>query len=91
MIKTKFDELIGLLKQIHEAIILRPEAQRMPETPSPRILDNADVKQMLKIGDTKLYYLKKKRILKPYKLDGKDVYLESEVIAAIKGKDMVGI
>lgn len=52
-----------------------------------RVLDNADIKQMLKIGDTKLYYLKKKKILKPYNLDGKEVYLEHEVIEAIKESD----
>jgi len=54
---------------------------------SVKILDNADIKRMLKIGDTKLYYLKKKKILKPYKLDGKEVYLEHEVIEAIKRSD----
>ncbi|MFC6099440.1 hypothetical protein [Olivibacter domesticus] len=39
---------------------------------------------MLKIGDTKLYHLKKKKVLKAYKLDGKDIYLENEVIEAIR-------
>lgn len=40
----------------------------LPEKQQPssiRVLDNADIKQMLKIGDTKLYYLKKKQILNP--------------------------
>lgn len=57
-----------------------PDQQQVPM----RILDNADIKQLLKIGDTKLYYLKKKKILKPYKLDGKDIYLENEVLEALK-------
>lgn len=51
---------------------------------SVKVLDNADIKVMLKIGDTKLYHLKKKKILKVYDLDGKDIYLENEVIEAIR-------
>ncbi|WP_345232092.1 hypothetical protein [Olivibacter ginsenosidimutans] len=90
MMQTKIDELISLVKQMLQAIINLPDILRQlqnqpaPLAATPRILDNADVKQMLKIGDTKLYYLKKKKILKPYKLDGKDVYLENEVLDAIR-------
>lgn len=49
-----------------------------------KVLDNADIKSMFKIGDTKLYHLKKKNILKAYDLDGKDIYLENEVLEAIR-------
>jgi len=85
-------ELLVVWKQLQERPALPvPLAENSRGTSLPdqqqaptRILDNADIKQLLKIGDTKLYYLKKKKILKPYKLDGKDVYLEHEVIEAIK-------
>jgi len=85
------DQIVKLLEAIYQSMLEKPEKQQgnckncqLKNQSTSRILDNADIKQMLKIGDTKLYYLKKKKILKPYKLDGKDVYLEHEVLEAIK-------
>ncbi|MEH6304240.1 hypothetical protein RYH73_01235 [Olivibacter sp. CPCC 100613] len=89
MIPKKLDLLIDIAREllvVLKQILERPALSTvlMKGNPAIRILDNADIKQLLKIGDTKLYYLKKKKILKPYKLDGKDIYLEHEVIEAIK-------
>lgn len=78
-------ELIHIHKLLKTKLIGNKQIQQNCMHCAPlRVLDNADIKNMLKIGDTKLYYLKKKKILKVYKLDGKDVYLEHEVIEAIR-------
>ncbi|WP_134090844.1 hypothetical protein [Olivibacter sp. XZL3] len=97
MITQKLDILIEILQEVRRLMEQLADRRTVSQSTSEpflpinqqaspsRVLDNADIKQMLKIGDTKLYYLKKKKILKPYKLDGKDVYLEHEVIEAIRG------
>lgn len=46
------------------------------------LLDNTDVKQIFKVGDTKLYSIKKK--LPTYRPDGKDYYFADEVVDEIK-------
>lgn len=46
------------------------------------LLDNTDIKQIFKIGDTKFFSLKK--LLEHYRPDGKDYYFADEVIQTIK-------
>ncbi|RZF57897.1 hypothetical protein [Sphingobacterium corticibacterium] len=55
-----------------------------PESLKNQLLDNTDLKGILKIGDTKFFQLKKCRVFPTYRLNGKDYYLENEVLEAIR-------
>lgn len=46
------------------------------------IIDNADMKEILKVADTKFYRIKK--LFTAYELDNKDYYLTDEIIKTIK-------
>lgn len=48
------------------------------------LLDNTDLKHILKIGDTKFFQLKKSKLFPTYRLNGKDYYLEKEILEAIR-------
>lgn len=48
------------------------------------LLDNTDLKHILKIGDTKFFQLKKCKLFPTYRLNGKDYYLEKEILEAIR-------
>ncbi|ERJ58788.1 MULTISPECIES: hypothetical protein [Sphingobacterium] len=46
------------------------------------IIDNADLKEIFKVADTKFYRLKK--LFTSYELDAKDYYLTEEILKTIK-------
>lgn len=66
-----------LLEYISKQGVPQPIAQ-------DRWLDNTDMMQTFKIGRTKLYELKRSGLLTPRNLDGKDFYLEAEVVKFLK-------
>ncbi|NGM64421.1 hypothetical protein [Sphingobacterium sp. SGR-19] len=49
-----------------------------------QLLDNTDLKGILKVGDTKFFQLKRSTIFPTYRLNGKDYYLENEILEAIR-------
>jgi hypothetical protein len=52
------------------------------ESLQKRLLDNTDLKDILKIADTKFFKVKK--LFKTYRLDQKDYYLIDEVLDTIR-------
>lgn len=72
-------------KQVHLSNELSIDHHNAKE--QERFLDSADIYQRFKFGRTKLYNLKRKGILKAYKLGGKDYFLESEVMKALMNED----
>lgn len=46
------------------------------------IVDNADLKEIFNVADTKFYRMKK--LFPTYELDAKDYYLSDEIMATIK-------
>lgn len=72
-------------KQVHLSNELSIDHHNAKE--QERFLDSADIYQRFKFGRTKLYNLKRKGILKAYKLGGKDYFLESEVLQALMNQD----
>lgn len=68
------NELLGQLLQ------QAPPAKNM--SLQERLLDNTDLKHILKIADTKFFQAKK--LFKTYRLDNKDYYLLDEVLDTIQ-------
>lgn len=52
------------------------------------LLDNAELKTLLKVADTKFFKLKAKKVFKVYDLYGKDYYFQSEVYEAIRNLNL---
>lgn len=52
------------------------------ETLQKMIIDNADLKEIFKVADTKFYRLKK--LFTSYELDAKDYYLTEDILKTIK-------
>ena len=46
------------------------------------IMDNADLKEILKVADTKFFRIKK--LFKTYELDNKDYYLAGEILETLR-------
>ena len=77
---------IALLKQVVRFLqeLNRQAVDQNIEDLDKTIMDNTDLKQALKIGDTKLFELKKDKIFPTYRLKGKDYYLKQEIIDSIR-------
>lgn len=56
--------------------------EKQIEPLTARLLDNADLKHLLKIGDTKFFRVKK--LFKTYRMDGKDYYLSDEILESLR-------
>lgn len=74
------EEIKALLKQI--ITVMLPYENDDKIEPFPKLMDNTDLRQLLKVADTKFYLLKK--LFTCYKVLGKDYYFESEVYAVIR-------
>lgn len=82
--------MVQILKSIDKQVQLSNELaidHYNASAQEERFLDSADIYQRFKFGRTKLYNLKRKGILKAYKLGGKDYFLESEVLQALMNQD----
>lgn len=77
---------IALLQQISNdlKILSQLAEDNNGEDLNKNILDNTDLKQILKIRDTKLFELKKAKIFTTYNLKGKDLYFKNEIIESIR-------
>jgi len=67
-------------KLLHTLIAVMDKSDK--ESLQKRLLDNTDLKEILKIADTKFFKVKK--LFKTYRLDQKDYYLIDEVLDTIR-------
>lgn len=73
------DAIISLQKQLLEAFLGTRETSNEEEW-----VDNADVKQLLKISDATLYRLRRSGQLVSKKIGGKWYYLKSVIVPELK-------
>ncbi|MFD2556578.1 MULTISPECIES: hypothetical protein [Sphingobacterium] len=65
--------------------VLKPtDKERLKST----IMDNADLKEIFKVADTKFYRIKK--LFRTYELDTKDYYLADEILEVMKKNERGG-
>ncbi len=73
------ETIIELQKQVVDAL-----SRVMPSTNDEEWLDNADMKQLLKISDATLYRLRKSEQLSSKKIGGKWYYAKSAMVQGPK-------
>ncbi len=79
LIEQQLAQLLALQQQI--LCLLR---QHLGKVQLGDYLDNADLKQLLKVGDKSIYRLRKSRQLGGFKIAGKWYYPRQEVMAFIE-------
>lgn len=76
---------IRLMKKQNEYLktLVETIVQQQPPL-KENLLDNTDLKMILKIADTKFFQLKKEKKFPTYRLNGKDYYFENEIKQTIQ-------
>ncbi|PRD54709.1 hypothetical protein [Sphingobacterium gobiense] len=83
LLLEKAIELLEKLNQRFENLSINL-LDRVAPSLKDQLLDNTDLKDILKVGDTKFFQLKKCELFPTYRLNGKDYYLENEILEAIR-------